>query len=224
MEKKDYAELDWGTQSATPIRSERIEVTVSVDRLTRKYCEAMIDFINLHADKIQQSVKLTVDEMRSYLAFLLTQRCNQVAGNCPLWGKLKGLWVPSFFQYILHCVGEFRDRKYAIDVFPVMDEPSDMTIEQAYEISHRLGEFEGFLHMERAAMPTSVEGDQAVMSFAIIDNTMRSMSRDAHPIQVYAAAFAGFQLRKEAAFSALYRIQYDDVDTIAMQMSLRDVM
>lgn len=224
METKNYAELDWGTKSAAPIRTERVEVKVSVDRLTNDYAKAIVRHVSIEAEKVQAEVNLTEDEVIAYLAFLLTMRCAQIAGTCTIWGKLKNLWIPSYFQWILSCVGEYRDRQYAIDVVPVMEEPSTMTLEQAFVISNKLGEFEHVLHLVRAAMPTGTNGDQTVMSCVIIDNTIRSLRRDVHPALTYVAAFANMQLRKETAFAALYRTQYDDLDTIAMQMSLKDCL
>lgn len=224
MDSKNYAELDWGTKSAAPIRTERVEVTVSVDRLTRDYCKAIVRHVCIEAEKVQAEVQLTEAEVQSYLSFLLTKRCQQIAGTCTDWGKLKSLWIPSYFQWILSCVGEYRDRQYAIDVIPVMDKPSDLTLEEAFAISNKLGEFEHVLHLVRAAMPTGTNGDQTVMSCVIIDNTIRSLRRDVHPGLTYVAAFANLQLRKETAFAALYRTQYDDLDTIAMQMSLKDCL
>lgn len=224
MEKQNYAEQNWGTQSASPIRMERIEVVVSVDHLVKDYCAALVNKLENHATLLQQAMAIEEDELHDYLSYLLTQRCHQVAGKCKNWGALKQLWIPSYFQWILSCVGEYRDRSYAIHIVPVMDKDSEMDYETAKAFSDRLGEFECVTPMERAAMPTGTQGDQAVMSCAIIDNTVRSMSRDVHPAQVYVAAFANMQLRKEAAFAALYRSQYDDLDTIAMQMSAKDVL
>lgn len=224
MEKKNYSKLDWGTASGTPLPMEKVEVQVGVNLLAKGYVHAMINYLDNHASRLQEKVQLTEDELEKLLNFTLSCRCQQVAGTLKRFGRLKALWIPSFWQFILSCVGEYRNRQYAIDVVPVMAEECTVTYEEAKRISDKLGEFEDVLHMDRAAMPISPEGSEEVMSSALIANCVRSMKHDLSPISQYAVAFADLTLKKEATFSALYRTTYDDLTTIALQANHRDLL
>lgn len=221
VKQVNYQELDFGTKSGTPIRQDLIEVKIGVSVMGKNYVAAMINHVCNECPAIQERVQLTETELIDYLTYLIQQRCDQCAGKCENWGRLKALYIPSYAQFVLSQIGVFTDRKYAIKVMPVPEVESTMTYAQAVKISERLAEFEDYLHMSNAAMPPQVEGDPVVMSSAIIADKVRSMSREMSPAMQYVVAFANMSLVKETAFSALYRTQYDDIETIQLQVTSR---
>lgn len=89
-----------------------------------------------------------------------------------------------------------------------------MTLEEALELSSRLSYYEDDVQIRIDAMPRSREGDQDTMSSALVAGYVRSIKPVDHPIATYIAAFLGFSLKREQAFSVLYRIQYDDLEFI----------
>lgn len=218
MEKTSFTNLDWGTNQGRPRLTDVIHVMVSVEALAGKYVEALINQIEVKASLTQRKVNLTETELREYLNFLLTQRTLCCVNDCPNYGRLRALWIPSFWQFVLSCVGIYRDRKYAIEMRPVAAEPSQMSFEDAKAISDKLANFDDVLNLVYGAMPREVAGDKVVMTSAIIANQVYSMSDDATPMNQYVIAFVNGQLAKEAAFAALYRTQYDFVEEIALLM------
>lgn len=220
MEKQKYSELDFGTKSSTPIPTEKIEVEVSTDALVTNYCHAMVMRMITQAGKVYEQIPIQEEELETYLAYLLWKRCEQCGNGCKDYGRLKTLWIPSYWQFVLSMIGRLTKRSYAITVIPVSVGDCPLTFEEAKAISDKLGEYEMVLHMERASMPTGTEGDEDVMSSALIANTVRSMSLTMHPAMSYVVAIANMKLKQETAFRALYRAQYDDLGAIALQMSM----
>lgn len=217
----NYQELDFGTKSGTPIRQDLIEVKIGVSVMGKNYTAAMINHVCNVCPAIQERVNLTQEELDNYLLYLIQQRCDQCNGKCENWGRLKALYIPSYAQFVLSQIGVFVDRKYAIKVVPIPEVESSISYSQAVQISERLSEFEDYLHMSNAAMPPQLEGDPVVMSSAIIADKVRSMSREMSPAMQYVVAFANMSLAKENAFAALYRTQYDDIETIQLQVTSR---
>lgn len=218
MEKTDFSSLDWGTSQGRPRTMDVIQVMVSVETLVGKYVQALINRVECEARLTQRQVKLTETELREYLNYLLTQRTLICDDSCPTYGRLRSLWIPSFWQYILTCVGKYRDRKYAIEIRPIAAEPSTMSFEEAKLVSEKLAQFEGVINLVYGGMPREVFGDKVVMTSAVIANQVYSMNDSATPMNQYVVAFVNSQLAKEAAFAALYRTQYDYVEEIALLM------
>lgn len=216
-----YQELDWGTKSGTPIKEDLIEVKIGVNLLGQHYVDAIINYVSNVCPAIQERVQLTREELLDYLKYLIFQRCAQCQYKCERWGRLKALYIPSYTQFILSQIGVFTDRKYAIKVIPIAEFDDVISFEKAMEISERLSQFEDYLHMDNAAFPPNIEGDKIVMSSAIIADKVRSMSRELSNPMSYVVAFANMTLVREAAFSALYRTEYDDLDTIKLQVNMR---
>lgn len=83
------------------------------------------------------------------------------------------------------------------------------------DTSSRLRAFEvDGVSMHKDAFPRDKEGDQDMMTMAVIGDYVKSMSETPHPIQSYVSAFIGAKLEEEAAFKVLYRVRYDDVKFI----------
>jgi hypothetical protein len=100
-------------------------------------------------------------------------------------------------------------------MIPVVAEESEMTFEEAVEISNKIGAFEDDLQIVYDAMPRSEMGNEDVMSTALIAGYVRSLKVVEHVSSTYVAAFLDMKLKQEVAFQALYRIQYDDLNFIA---------
>lgn len=224
LQKKDYQSLEWATQPGAPLPMEKVEVQVSVASLALGYVHAFVNNLDNKAPQLQDKIQLSEDELEEYLNYLLTCRCDQVAGTLTGFGKLKSLAIPDFMQYILSSIGEYRNRKYAIDVIPVPQKRSTMTFEEAKIISNKLLEFEDVTYISVAAFPPSTVGSEEVMSSAIIASCIRSMKHDLSPLGEYAVAFANLSLSKETAFSALYRTQYDDLGTIQTMCNFKQMV
>lgn len=216
-----YQELDFGTKSGTPIKMDLIMVKIGVSIMGQNYVDAMLNHISTVCPAIQERVSLTREELLDYLTYLIAQRCAQCQGKCEQWGRLKALFIPSYTQFVLSQIGIFTDRKYAIQVIPQAEVEETISYAEAVRISEKLSNFEDYLHMDNAAMPPQLEGDRVVMSSAIIADKVRSISRELTPAMQYVVAFANMTLAKESAFSALYRTQYDDIETIQLQVNER---
>lgn len=217
--KSNFQNLDFGTVPSA-VKMEEIVVTFEAGALLGDYAKA---FINEAARRMpltaEQPGALTQDELLRYCNYLLTQRVNSVRMECPDWRKLKVLWIPSFIQFILSQIGEVTNREFGIRFTPVVANPSDMTFEEAAEISNKVSAYQEKLQMVKDAMPRGIDGDADVMSCAVIGDYVRSTRRVTHIYATYVSAFLNAKLQEEFAFKALYRIQYDDIAYIAAALT-----
>lgn len=214
-----FSQLDLNSAKPTSIPMELIEVTVSSDTIVKDYAKSFVREANRVNPRKAEQIALTEEEVLAYAQYLLTKRIEVVDGTCKDFGKLKSLYIPSFLQYVLSMIGVVVNREYGLKFVPVQDEKSKLTLAEAFKISEKIGSFIDDLQIVQDAMPRDVEGNSDVMSTALIAGYVRSFQKVTHPAATYVTAFLNMSLRKEAAFQALYRIQYDDVDFIAMALT-----
>lgn len=213
--KQDFRNVNFETGGPSPIKTEEIKVSISSNVLVENYCAAFIHEAARKAPLIaERDGALTKQELIDFSNYLMTQRVKAINLDCPDWRKLKLLWIPSFIQYVLSCVGIVQDREYGLKFVPVMENPSTMTFDVALNISNKIEEYVDYLQMVQDAMPRGVEGDKDVMMSAIIDQYVRSYQKVSHPSATYVAAFLNAKLVDELSFKALYRISYDDIEYI----------
>jgi hypothetical protein len=209
-----YSQMDIGSAPAITVPMEIVEVEVTSEALMGDYARAFVREASRVNPLLAEQVKLEESELVEYAEYLLTQRIRVIRNDCPDFRRLKVLYIPSFLQYMLSMIGQFVDRSFGLKFIPVVAEESKMTFEQALAVSEKIGSFERCLQIVQDAMPRSIDGDPNVMSTALIAGYVRSIKKVDHPAATYVTAFLGMTLRKEAALSVLYRVQYDDVDFI----------
>ena len=217
--KNKFQNLNFGSADPISVKMETIEVAVSAAGMVTDYARAFINEARRKAPLLsEQPEALSVDELIEYSRYLFTQRIKCVELNCPEWRRLKLLWIPSFIQYVLSCIGEVIDRQYGLRFIPVDTTPSTLSFDEALAISNKIAMYQDCLQMVRDAMPRGVEGDPDVMTCAVIEEYLRSTKRVSHPCATYVAAFFNAKLVNELAFKSLYRVQYDDLGWIRSAM------
>lgn len=194
---------------------EEIVISINPSDFLEGYSRAFISEAQRLNPLMFEAHPLTEEEITSYSTYLISERINSVHHRCPNWKNLKLLWIPDWIQYVISLIGTFTNYEFGLKFIPVMDESiKPISIQEAYEISKKLSLFSNTLGMHRDAMPRGDEGDEDVMSCALISNRIRATKRLTHPESSYVAAFAGLTLRKEAALNILYRVSYDDINYI----------
>lgn len=206
----DPSKINLGEVKEISIPMETIEVTISPSDMVASYARAFVSEAYRRNPLKAEQVNLTDDEVVRYATFLLEERIKCVNGTCTQWRQLKVLYIPSYLQYVLETVGIYTDRAYGLKLVPTMEEKSDMTLEDAIQVSEKIGSFIDDLQIVQDAMPRANVGHEGVMATALIAGYMRSYKRGVKPVDTYVAAFLKLQLVKEQSFGALYRIQYDD--------------
>lgn len=208
-----FASLDLGTVKPTSIPTRKIEVDLSSGELVENYGKAFVsEAIRKNPLKAEQ-VQLSADEVVEYCKYLLAQRVKCVEMNCPDFRKMKVLYIPAYIQYCLAMVGIVNLRDRGIQLVPVCNIDT-IDFATALKISEKIGSFEDDLQIVQDAMPRDINGDRDVMSTAMIAGYMRSLKAVEHVGATYAAAFMNMKLKQEAAFQALYEVQYDDIGYI----------
>lgn len=212
-------QLDLGSAKPTSVPMETIYVEISSENMLGDYAKAFVkEGFRVNPLRMEQ-INLTTEEVESYSNYLLTKRCEAVAGNCTDFRKLKSLYIPVWIQYTMSLIGVVTMREIGLKMIPVMIEESKMTYEEALQISEKIGMLEDDLQIVRDAMPRQETGDINVMSTAMIAGYVRAIKPVEHVSSTYVTAFLGMKLREEAAMSALYRVQYDDVAFIASALT-----
>lgn len=210
-----FQSLDLGTVKPTSVPQEIIRVQISTENLTGQYGRAFVnEAYRVHPLRAEQ-VGLTAQEVQEYAHYLMTKRIECVNMECKDWRKLKLLYIPSWIQYCLAMVGKLVLRDIGLVIIPEMENPSLMTFNEALEISEKIGAFEDDLQIVRDAMPRDPEGNEDVMSTALVADYVRSLKPVQHVASTYVTAFLGMKLKEEVAFQALYRIQYDDLEYVS---------
>lgn len=210
-----FESLDLGTTKPTSIPQEIVHVVLSTENLTGPYGKAFVQEAYRVNPLRAEQVKLTAEEVQSYANYLMTKRVDYVHDECNDFRKLKLLYIPSWIQYCLTMVGQLTKRDVGLKVLPEMENRSDMTYEEALEISNKIGAFEDDLQIVKDAMPRSMDGNEDVMSTALVADYVRALKPVQHVAATYVTAFLGMKLREEVAFQALYRVQYDDIGYVA---------
>jgi len=213
-----YSTLDLGSAKPISVPMETIEVKIGGE-LFGDYATAFVKEAYRKNPLRAEQVGLKTEEVQDYVKFLTTQRILSVRGECSNFRRLKVLYIPTWIQYNLTMIGNVIIRDRGIRLVPVEDEPSSMTLEQAIRVSEKIGMFIDDLQIVQDAMPRDDSGDVDVMSTALIAGYMRSLNPVKHVASTYASAFMGLKLRQEAAFQALYRVQYDDIAFIAAALT-----
>lgn len=210
-----FQSLDLGTGKPTSVPVEVVEVKVEIGDIASGFAKAFVNEAYRKAPLRAEQVNLSQEELEKYLDFLLQQRVLCVEGKCELFRKLKVLYIPSFVQYVLSLVGTVTMRDIGLTIRPVFEHENVISYEEALAISEKVGSFIDDLQIVQDAMPRTAEGNQDVMSTALIAGYVRAIKPVQHVVATYVSAFLNFQLRKETAFQTLYRVQYDDVSFIA---------
>lgn len=236
-EEFDLKSFEMGTFQPTPVKTEVIQVAVSTNQLSQGYVSALLNHLRLDARgaKILEylpDVKseahalrpLNAQNLEKYLMYLLEKRCEYVADKCTDFGKLRGLYIPSYWQFVISMIGEVRLRSRGLVIRPIAADSSGFSLEDAYAVSQQLGEFEQIINLHKAAFPRIKEGDEDVMTSALIADQVRSMSEAIHPAMTYVTAIANMKLAEETKFAMLYRIQYDDLSNFVIQSSFHRVL
>lgn len=198
-----------------------IKVTVNSERVD-VYAEAFVMESVRKAPLLSEKYPISKNEMIAYTRFLLSQRVAQVNGNCPLWRRLKVLYIPDFIQLALDKIGIAIDRTYGIkfvpefstDGFDSGEVDGTFDISEAIEFSEKLSLYEDYIHMQKDAMPRKIEGDLHTMSMIAIDGYLRSYLTDCHEEAEAIAAFWNSHVVEDQVVNALFRQTYDPVDYV----------
>lgn len=214
MNYEQFQNIDLGSVKPTSIPMDRIEVSVGLSQMVTDYGKAFVKEARRKNPLRMDQINLTPEEVTDYCDYLFTKRIESIMDQCPDWRKLKNLYIPAYVQYAMAMIGIVTIRNRGIQLIPVDNHPSQMTFEQALEISEKIGMLQDDLQVVHDAMPRGEEGNIDVMSTALIAGYVRSLGEVGHVSATYVTAFMDMKLKQETAFQTLYRVQYDDVDYI----------
>lgn len=216
--RASFTTLDLGSAKPTSVKMEEVVVTINGD-LFGQYAKAFVKEAYRKNPLRAEQVDLQESEVEKYCYYLLMKRVECVQGNCTDFRKLKVLYVPAWIQHNMAMIGRVLLRDQGLKLVPEMGEKSDMTYTEAVAVSEKIGMFIDDLQIVQDAMPRTDEGDVDVMSTALIADYVRSLKAVTHVASTYVTAFLGMRLKEEIAMSALYRIQYDDIEFIATALT-----
>lgn len=235
MKIEDF-KFDFKTVNPMPREITIIEVEIGKGKVPlQNYAEGLHDalcFNSYYTMQAGQPLEITVDSLTWYLETLLEARVSIVNGNFRDKSVLRELFIPSFFQLVLSLIGKVNIREKGIELVPkwtseceelrVKDGRFDKaTRDRLLDISNKLGYYEKSIHLEKAAMPYSSEGDHNLMMTAVIGDHICAISPVEHGFYTYATAFLRLKILEETTFSILYRVQYDDANLVARYLSTR---
>lgn len=204
--------LDYGTKPTTS-KYEEVIVNMNPEIMLKDFAQAYHNELYRRNPIKAREVNVTVEELESYFTGILTLRIKSCSGAIKEWREMKKLNIPTWIQFVISRVGIVLDAVRGLKFIPSIE--FDYNIGEMLDTSVKLQQFivDG-VTMHKDAFPRSEEGDMNVMSMAIIDSYVQSISEIPHPISSYVSAFIGAKIEEEAAFKMLYRVRYDDVTFI----------
>lgn len=214
MSEATFATLNFDSAKPIGVPMETIIVTVGQSDLFDDFSHAFIREATRVNPELAKRVGLTKEELTSYIDFLLHQRILSINDECTDYRIIKRFYAPCFIEYMLRMIGKVVIRNRGLTIIPECEKPA-MTLDEAKLVSEKIGMFVDDLQIVQNVLPTSIEGDVDVMSSVLLAGYVRSMQEVKHVASTYVTAFANFQLKNEAAFRVLYRVQYDDIGYIA---------
>lgn len=205
--------MDYGTKVTTDYPHEAEIMEINPEVMIEDYAVAYTRELQRRNPVRYESVAKRFDfeeELDYYFKGLIAIRVQSINNNCPVWRQARQLWIPAWIQFVIRSIGVFIDHDYGIHVIPSYS--FDYDIEKMLQISRELEAFrKDGIAIFQEAFPYSKEGDREVMSMAIVNDYVNSMSKDSHPIASYVCAFIGGKVSETCAIASLYRVRYDDV-------------
>lgn len=210
----DFLTLEVGSGGPSMGELTEIEVMVSVDGLFKTFAANLAEQAFQRAPNEAKEVALTKDEIIEYADYLLSRRIDQVVHGKGGTGKLQDLWYPSFLVHCLQMIGRVVIRNRALLLLPtkeVMIPDNADTFLMAKKISLKFETLNWALRTVKGGFPRSIEGNQDVMSVALVVDRVRTIQHVGHVAMTYIGAVMNFTLRKEIAVKLSHPIFYDDV-------------
>jgi len=225
----EFQNLDFTGVKPTSVPMDTIEVHIDPATMIDDYAIAFVNELSRCDPRRFEQAPVSKEEMIKYCRYILRQRIACVNDACKDWRAIKNLWIPVFIQYAISLVGIVQITERGLTLKPVIDDlpegEAEFTTKEALELSGRIGLYEKSVQIRLDAMPRDKRGDRDTMSCALIAGYVQSLDEVSHPVATYIAAFLGFTIKKESAFSVLYRLRYDDLEFIrAAMLNSRVVM
>lgn len=217
INNQSFQNLNFGTKPSTTGFDE-IEVMIDPSTMIGDFAKAYEGEIFRRNPVRATQVGITSDELFTYFKGLISIRLESLSPQgCKSWRQAKQLYIPTWIEFVLSCLGIVTDIDMGLKIVPTGKIEYDIDVMLA--TSNKLQSFipDG-LGLHRDAFPRGTEGDQDMMSFALIDGMIKGMSRNQHPTMSYAAAFLGMKLKEEISFRMLYRVSYDDITFISTML------
>lgn len=223
MPLNDKFKFNFETKPTT-VKLDSIHVTIDTALMISDFAGAYVKELRRRNPIRFDAVELSEKDLDSYFKGLIAMRVDSVNDSLTCWREAKQLLIPAWIEFVMSSIGTVLDTDRGLKIIPTCDEKYD--IKEMQSISDKLRTFKSDgITLLQDAFPRTREGDVDTMSMAIIDNYVRAMSKDAHPIASYVAAFVGLKLKEQQAFEMLYRVRYDDVDYIKhMLLSNEEVL
>lgn len=201
-----------------PVAVETLNIQIATGATLTDFAKAFVEEGYRKNPLLAERVALTEEELLEYIHYLISKRVEVVSSACKDWRKICRLSMPCFVELILTSIGKVQLRNQGIEIYPVVAEPSTMSYEAAMKVSAKVEAFEDCLAVVIGAMPGNMDGDESIMTMAVINGYVRSMSVVDDPVAEYITYFLQLTL-EEQLFDNLYRMQYDDVKTIQAQIA-----
>lgn len=193
------------------VTNQTIEVLLQPEELLNDYSKNFVSEGHRKHPLLAQTVDLQPEEVQEYAKYLLYARIRHVNGDSKDFRIMQHLFVPVWIEYTISNIGMLIIKELGLTFTPSM-EPSEMTYDEARQISDKIRMFEEVLQVTDHAFPREREGNADLMTTAVIADYVRSTKELTHPVTTYLTAFLGMKIREENAFGVLYRVQYDDIN------------
>jgi len=222
----EFKSLNYGTKP-TGAKMEVVEITLDPSLMMSDFAKAYEGELYRRNPNLAERSGLTSDDLYQYFVGILAIHIeHDNVGSIKEWRKAKELYIPAWIQHTISMVGTYVDQirglKFVPRLLDAKSKPMAYDLSKLLKISELLAPFRmDGLKIFKDAFPRTPQGDPEVMSMIIAEQTIRSISPDAHPASSYVAAFLGFKLKEELAWVNLYRVKYDDV-VLVHEMLLRE--
>lgn len=184
------------TVDALGIRPEPVDfqvhrVTLNPENSTvfQEYTEALVHNLNAQAEAYGSSLRVGLDEMRSYLLRLLRERVAQVTRDGKQLIGRSSVVIPSFWVIVLENVGRASDETLGLTLIPEMEDIHEFsTYSDIDAFSSKLRAFSRYGLSFGDQMPRDLTGSWEFMTCQVIKSFVLRHDSSCHPVYALVAS------------------------------------
>jgi len=179
--------------SARPAQFDEVKVQISTNtEVLATYIDELYSNIRMAVSLKGGDFGIDVDTFTKYIHTIIKTRVDFVVGNKILFGPTERVVVPSFLSCVLSNIGRARHIDYGIELIPDYKGGDVFTNKTEFmRVSNQLKILKGIGFEYAEGYTRSKEGSFDFMTMALIDGTVRNISKEPHPVYALLSSTLG---------------------------------
>lgn len=169
--------------TATPDKYDRVAVSINTNaKVLTTYKAELFSEWSLACQVLGRSMLFTQEELSRYIDMLVQTRVSYVQGKRVEISPTDRIAVPAYLSLVLSNVGLAQDSTQGIELYPEMVNEIQIDKEFMLDISRKIRILSNIGIEYADGYVRSRDGSFEFMSMALIDDYVRTWTKDAHPV------------------------------------------